>query len=142
MCGCPSGVPNRFTVKFSKAFAAGFRAAKRLSLFSCSFSDELAARLTIDMDQLTRVFTIFYGGNSALQGLPSSRRSPGDTVMNCKSAERPHRVTAVFQDTELSFDIGREATLAQLAEQLCMLGEIHGGPPLSVDIRVAVGRVH
>jgi hypothetical protein len=59
-----------------------------------------------------------------------------------KPAQRPHRVTAVFQDAELSFDIAGEATLAQLAEQLCMLGESHGGLPLSVDVRVAIDTVH
>jgi hypothetical protein len=28
--------------------------------------------------------------------------------------------------------------LAQLAEQLCVLGENHGGLPLVVDVRVAI----
>jgi hypothetical protein len=35
--------------------------------------------------------------------------------------------------------MSRETTLAQLAEQLCRLGEIHG-LPLSVDVRVPVER--
>jgi hypothetical protein len=62
--------------------------------------------------------------------------------MNRKPAHRCNRVTAIFQDARLSFDIGREVTLAQLAEQLFVLGESHGGPPLSVDVRVAVDRGH
>jgi hypothetical protein len=62
--------------------------------------------------------------------------------MDCRPARQPNRVTAIFQHTRLSFDIAREATLGQLAEQLSVLSEIHGGLPLSVDIRVAVDRVH
>lgn len=59
-----------------------------------------------------------------------------------KPAEQPNRVTAIFQHARLSFDIAREVTLAQLAEQLSTLGELHGGLPLSVDVRVAVERTH
>jgi hypothetical protein len=55
------------------------------------------------------------------------------------SVQRPHRVTAVFQDSRLSFDLVRGATFAQLAERLARLGEAHGGLPVSVDIRVPVG---
>jgi hypothetical protein len=51
---------------------------------------------------------------------------------------RGNRVTAIFNDARLSFEIERDVTFAQLAEQLCRLGEIHGGPPLLVDVRVAV----
>jgi hypothetical protein len=58
--------------------------------------------------------------------------------MELEKAPRPHRVTAVFHDTQLSFDIARRATLAQLVEQLSVLGEAHGGLPLSVDVRIAV----
>ena len=32
--------------------------------------------------------------------------------------QRAHRVTAIFHDAELSFDLARDATLAKLAEQL------------------------
>jgi len=60
--------------------------------------------------------------------------------MRRRPAERSNRVTVVYRDAELSFEIARGATLAQLAEQLCMLGENHGGPPLAVDVRVAIGR--
>jgi hypothetical protein len=56
------------------------------------------------------------------------------------SAQKPNRVTAVFQDSRLSFDLAHGATLAQLAERLGRLGEAHGGLPLSVELRVPVGR--
>ena len=85
--------------------------------------------------------------------------------------QRAHRVTAIFHDAELSFDLARDATLAKLAEQLSpavreqtlmeeicdrenllrawkrvrrnkgspgILGERHGGPPLAVNVRLAV----
>jgi hypothetical protein len=48
-----------------------------------------------------------------------------------------HRVTAIFHDAALSFDVARDAPLAKLAEQLSILGERHGGPPLAVNVRVA-----
>jgi len=63
-------------------------------------------------------------------------------MMSYETAQPPNRVTAVFQDAALSFEMAREATFAQLAEQLGLLGEIHGGLPLSVDIRVAVEKAH
>ena len=55
--------------------------------------------------------------------------------------QRAHRVTAIFHDAELSFDLARDATLAKLAEQLSILGERHGGPPLAVNVRVAAEMV-
>jgi hypothetical protein len=55
-----------------------------------------------------------------------------------KSAQNTNRVTAVFQNSRLSFDLARGATLAQLAERLGRLGEAHGGLPLSVELRVPV----
>jgi hypothetical protein len=58
--------------------------------------------------------------------------------MDRQIAQRPHRVAAMFQNARLSFDIERRATLAQLVEQLSVLGEAHGGLPLSVDVRIAV----
>jgi hypothetical protein len=58
--------------------------------------------------------------------------------MKRRRSQRPARVTAVFQDAELSFELARGATLAQLAEQLSRLGEAHGGPPLSIDVRVPI----
>jgi hypothetical protein len=62
--------------------------------------------------------------------------------MHFKPSQSNNRVTAIFQHAKLSFDIEREATLAQLAERLSMLGELHGGLPLSVDVRVPVERPH
>jgi hypothetical protein len=94
--------------------------------------------LPADCHQLYKILR----GEIGAQEFISQRPKCGDTMMNCKPAEQPNRVTAIFQHTRLSFDIAREATLAQLAEQLSMLGEIHGGLPLSVDVRVAVERTH
>ena len=56
--------------------------------------------------------------------------------------QRPNRVTTVFQHAALSFEMAREATCAQLAEQVGILCEILGGLPLSVDIRIAVEKAH
>jgi hypothetical protein len=47
--------------------------------------------------------------------------------MREKAALQLSWVTAVFQGAVLSFDLAREATLAQLAEQLGTLGQAHGG---------------
>jgi hypothetical protein len=58
------------------------------------------------------------------------------------NAKKPNRVTAIFQDARLSFDLARGATFAQLAECLGTLGEAHGGLPLSVDVRVPVEITH
>ena len=57
-----------------------------------------------------------------------------------KTAQKPSRVTAIFQNARLSFELARGATLAQLAERLGRLGEAHGGLPLSVDVRMPVDR--
>jgi hypothetical protein len=56
--------------------------------------------------------------------------------MNFKSGVGSNRVTAIFQNAALTFNVARETTFAQLAEQLSALSEIHGGQPLSVDVRV------
>jgi hypothetical protein len=55
-----------------------------------------------------------------------------------QTAQKFNRVTAIFQDGRLSFDLAREATFAQLAEQLGTFGEGRGGLPLLVQIRVPV----
>jgi hypothetical protein len=60
--------------------------------------------------------------------------------MRLKSGARPKRVTAIFEDAALSFNVGHDTTLAQLAEKLGALSEIHGGLPLSVNVRVAADR--
>jgi hypothetical protein len=87
-------------------------------------------------------FTKFYGSNRELSGYIISHATTVDPVMNCNPTQRPNRVTAVFQNARLSFEIAGDATLAQLAEQLCMLGERHGGPPLSINVRIAVQKPH
>jgi hypothetical protein len=43
-----------------------------------------------------------------------------------------------FEHARIAFDIARGVTLAQLAEQLAALGEIHGSLPLSIDVQVPV----
>ncbi|MFL5265548.1 MAG: hypothetical protein ACJ8AH_02950 [Stellaceae bacterium] len=58
--------------------------------------------------------------------------------MSREPAERLKRVTAVYADAKPCFDFAREVTLGQLAEQLCVLGENHGGLPLVVGVRVAI----
>jgi hypothetical protein len=69
------------------------------------------------------------------------RTQLGHCAMN-KTAKKPNRVTAIFQDARLTFDLARGATLAQLAERLGSLGEAYGGLPLLVDIRVPVDQAH
>jgi hypothetical protein len=50
--------------------------------------------------------------------------------------EQPNRVMAIFHRAALSFDLRRDATLGELAQELNMLGEIYGGTPLYVDVRI------
>jgi hypothetical protein len=57
--------------------------------------------------------------------------------MGSEIPQRPHRVKAVFQATQLSFDISHGASWGQLVEQ-AVLRQAHGGLPLSVDVRIAV----
>jgi hypothetical protein len=84
-----------------------------------------------------QIATNFYGINLRARQFIWQLPSSGDSEMN-KTAQKPNRVTAVFQDSRLSFDLARGATFAQLAERLGRLGEAHGGLPLSVDVRVPV----
>ena len=60
--------------------------------------------------------------------------------MNHQPAQRRNRVTAIFEHARIAFDMARGVTLAQLAEQVATLGEIHGGLPLSIDVQVPVDR--
>ncbi len=53
-----------------------------------------------------------------------------------KQQTQPSRVMAVFQEAALSFNLPREATLGELAEELNALGKIYGGMPLYVEIRL------
>jgi hypothetical protein len=57
------------------------------------------------------------------------------TVM-WEKAQQPSRVTAVFQNAAISIECAHKTTLAQLAEQLSALGEIHGKLILPVHVRV------
>jgi hypothetical protein len=54
-----------------------------------------------------------------------------------EKAQQPNWVTAVFQNAAVSIEFARKTTLAQLAEQLSALGEIHGKLLLPVQVRVA-----
>jgi hypothetical protein len=57
--------------------------------------------------------------------------------MNGGRGKGVHRVTAIFHDAALSFDLARDTTLAKLAERVSILGERHGGLPLVVNVRLA-----
>jgi hypothetical protein len=50
--------------------------------------------------------------------------------------QQPNWVTAVFQNAAVSIECAHRTTLAQLAEQLSALGEIHGKLILPVRVRV------
>jgi hypothetical protein len=54
-----------------------------------------------------------------------------------EKAQQPNWITAVFQNAAVSIDFARKTTLAQLAEQLSALGEIHGRLLLPVQVRIA-----
>jgi hypothetical protein len=85
--------------------------------------------------------TKFYGLNDPLVSLSDQMDLPaGGIVMSHKTAQQLNRVTAVFEDAAISFYTVRETTLAQLAEQLGALGQIHGGLLLPVNVRVAPER--
>ncbi len=47
-----------------------------------------------------------------------------------------NRVMAVFREAALSFNMPRETTYEELAEELSALGELYGGSPLYVDIKL------
>lgn len=50
--------------------------------------------------------------------------------------ETPSLVRAVFKEASLSFNLPRQATLEELAEELAVLGRRYGGMPLYVDVRL------
>jgi hypothetical protein len=56
--------------------------------------------------------------------------------MSSTLREQPSRVTAIFEEAALAFNLPRNATLEDLAEELGALGERYGGPPLYVDVRL------
>jgi hypothetical protein len=57
--------------------------------------------------------------------------------MSDSAQQQSSRVMAIFEDAALAFNLRRGATLADLAEELGALGEIYGGLPLYVDVRLA-----
>jgi len=65
----------------------------------------------------------------------------GGVGMRDRTSQQLSRVTAVFRGGALSLDLARETTLAQLAEQLGVLGEIYGGLLLPVNVLVAADRL-
>ncbi|HWI29373.1 MAG TPA: hypothetical protein VN668_20535 [Stellaceae bacterium] len=56
--------------------------------------------------------------------------------MSSTTRQQPSRVTAIFEDAALAFNLRRDATLEELAEELGALGERYGGPPLYVDVKL------
>ena len=52
--------------------------------------------------------------------------------------QQPSRVAAVFRDAAISIKIAHQTTLAQLAEQLTRLAEIHGELMCPVQVRLPV----
>lgn len=56
--------------------------------------------------------------------------------MNSTQRQSPNLVRAVFKEAALSFNLPREATLEELAEELASLGQRYGGLPLYVDVRL------
>jgi hypothetical protein len=59
-----------------------------------------------------------------------------------KRAQQPNSATAVFQNAAVTIECTRKTTLAQLAEQLSALGEIHGKLTLPVYVRAAQSDLH
>ena len=60
--------------------------------------------------------------------------------MKHRNAQKRNRVTAIFQDARFSFEIGRDVTLAQLAEQGELYFNLHTtGQTYFGDIR---GQIH
>jgi hypothetical protein len=60
--------------------------------------------------------------------------------MRKERMDKRNWVAAVFKDAAFLFDLSRGTTLAQLAERLGSLGEIHGELLLPVHVRVAAER--
>jgi hypothetical protein len=58
--------------------------------------------------------------------------------MHAQAAPRSNQVRAIFQDaTLLAFNLDRETTFGQLAEQIGKLAKFHGGLFLPVRVRLA-----
>ncbi len=60
-----------------------------------------------------------------------------ETMQGIHVSDSPQSlVTAVFKDIALSFELPQGATLEDLAGYLADLGELHGGRPLAIDIKL------
>jgi hypothetical protein len=81
-------------------------------------------------------------GGMPCRGVYWSTPNAADSVMIHQPAQKPNRVTAIFENAKLSFEMARGTTLAQLVEELSILGKVHGGLPLSVDVRVPIDGAH
>ena len=57
--------------------------------------------------------------------------------MSDGAKQQSSRVMAIFEDAALAFNLRRGATLKELAQKLGELGEVYGGLPLYVDIRLS-----
>jgi hypothetical protein len=60
----------------------------------------------------------------------------GNLVGKRRESEGWSKVTAVFEDSDVSFLLPRDATMAELAERLAIMAVPHGAP-VAVDIRLA-----
>ena len=56
--------------------------------------------------------------------------------MTSMARQQPSRGTAIFEEAAFAFNLPRDATFAELAEELGALGERYGGRPLYVDVRL------
>jgi hypothetical protein len=79
--------------------------------------------------------TKIYGTEAPAGGLRVIDFDRGKFVMSTK-AQQPNWVTAVFQNAAVSIEIAHQTTLAQLAEQLGALGELHGKLIFPVRVRL------
>jgi len=58
--------------------------------------------------------------------------------MSDEARQQSNRVMAIFEEAALAFNLRRGATLGELAEELGALGQIYGGLPLYVDVRLSL----
>lgn len=79
--------------------------------------------------------TKIYATEAPPRGFTGYRFRQGKFVMS-KNAQQPNWVTAVFQNAAVSIEVAHQTTLAQLAEQLGALGEIHGKLVFPVQVRI------
>jgi hypothetical protein len=84
----------------------------------------------------------FLTGGMPRREVHSLTPDPADSVMIHQPAQKSNKVTAIFENAKLSFEMACGTTLAQLVEELSILGTVHGGLPLSVDVRVPIDGPH